>query len=258
MVAEVSLRQGLENMVMWDDSAVIDRHKELVERLLDRYSADESVLGVILVGSVGKGYQDENSDIDLEVVVTEERFRLFEEKNEELIHTEKYDLMFTTMENLERVTECERDEDHWRYQDCPVLLDKTSKLEDILEEAAKYDVDSRLKRLKRYYLRYWQNTLHSLGCLRHKNNWGARIYAALAMRDLIRLLFNLNHRWAPKLQWAFKEIHLLDRKPPNLESGIESVLAKPDSARFSKLWEETAKLLREEQYTWIDNPEEIL
>lgn len=236
----------------------MESRRERVKKLLDRYVADDSVLGVILVGSVGKGYEDEKSDIDLEVVVTEEKYSVLEKNAQKFIHTEEYDLVFTTIDKLQQVKKSERDEDHWWYQDCPVLLDKTDKLEEILEEVTNYDTDSRLDRLKRYYLGYWQNSLYSMGCLRHKNNWSARIYAAISMRELIRLLFNLNYRWAPKLQWSSKEIPLLKKKPVDLESQIESILVEPDSDKFSKLWKETARLLSEEKYVWVNHPEEIL
>ena len=253
-----SLIINQESRILDVGEDTVDTHEELVERLLEHYSADESVLGIILVGSAGKGYDDEESDIDLEIIVAEDKYNALEKKTQRFIHAEDYDLVFTTIAKLQQFRESKKDEDHWRYQGCPVLLDKTGKLDGILKEIEKYDLDSRLERLKRYYLGYWQNSLHSVGCVRHENKWGAKIYAALAMRDLIRLLFNLNYRWAPELQWAFKEIHSLKGKPPNLEPKIQDFLARPDSEKFSRLWEETAKMLREENHPWVDQPELIL
>lgn len=232
--------------------------EESVKKLLDCYQTDESVLGVILVGSTGKGYQDDVSDVDLEVVVTGDKFDELENNGEKLIHTETYDLIYTTIDRLQQVKESEDDEDHWWYRNCPVLLDKTGKLKGILEEIARYDTDSRLDRLKRYYLAFWQEFLFSIGCLRHKNEWGAKIYAASAIKELIKLLFNLNFRWCPRIQWAFKEIPMLERRPINFESKIESILRTPNSDELVNLWEETARLLREENYSWVDHPEEIL
>jgi len=231
---------------------------ELIKRLLQHHRKDESVLGIILVGSLAKGYGDEHSDVDLEVVVTEDRYDQLKKNAQRIIHTEEHDLIFTTIDRLQRVKESERDEDHWWYKDCPVLLDKTEKLAGILKEISKYDVSSRLERLKRYYLGYWETTLYSMRCLRHESSLSARIYAAIAMQELIRLLFNFNFQWAPKLQWAFKELPLLQGKPTNLETKIESILTKPDADKQSKLWNETAALLREEDYSWVDKPEEIL
>jgi predicted nucleotidyltransferase len=236
----------------------LDERKELMKKLLNQYIVDESVLGVILIGSFGKGYQDEHSDIDLEVIVTENRYNEFEKNAQRIIHTEDYDIGFTTIDKLQRIKESEKDVEHWRYKDCPILHDKTGKLAEILKEITRYDEDSRMERLKRYYLGYWENTLYSMGCLRRKNILSARIYAAIAIQELIWLLFNLNYRWAPKLQWAFKELPLLQKTPINFEAQIESIIVKPDAEKQSKLWNETAQLLRQEKYDWVDHPETIL
>ena len=261
MVALRGLISGMTSKGRWkgfQEGLNMDKRKELINKLLRRFKVDKSVLGVILVGSLGKSYQDEYSDIDLEVVVTEEHYNELEKNAQRIIHTEKYDMVFTTIDRIQKVKESKRDEDHWWYKDCPILLDKTGKLEGILKEITKYDKSSRLARLKQYYLRYWENTLYSMGCFRHNNILSAKIYAAIAMQELIRLLFNFNYQWAPKLQWAFKELPLLQRKPINLKAKIESILVKPDADKQSKLWNETAKLLREEKYDWVDHPEKIL
>jgi predicted nucleotidyltransferase len=236
----------------------LDKRKELITKLLNQYIVDEEVLGIILIGSLGKGYQDEHSDIDLEVVVTENHYNKFEKNAQRLIHTEEYDIVFTTIDKLQQVKESQKDVEHWRYKDCPILHDKTGKLAEILKEITRYNDDSRTERLKRYYLGYWENTLHSIGCLRHKNILSARIYTAIAIQELIQLLFNLNYLWGPKLQWAFKELPLLQKMPINFETQIESILVKPDADKQSKLWNETAQLLRQEKYEWVDHPKKIL
>jgi len=232
--------------------------KKLVEKLLDTYETDEAVLGIIQVGSTAKGYDDEHSDVDLVLVVDEGRYAMLEKNFQKIIHTEEYDLRFTTVDMLLDAKNSKSDEDHWDFQNSIVLFDRTDTLEEALTEITKYDTASRLDRLKRYYLGYWQNTLNSLSCLEHNNREAARIYVALAIRELTRLLFNLNERWAPRTQWALKEISVLQRKPANLESQIRSVLEEPDSYKISELWNQTAELLRNEGYTFVDRPEEIL
>jgi predicted nucleotidyltransferase len=236
----------------------MESRKELVKQLIDHHSADKSVLGVIQVGSTAKGYDDKHSDIDLEFVVTRTRYDSLTRMSQKFIHTKRYDLIFTTLDKLQKTEYSEVDEDHWFYKDCSVLLDRTGKLKRILKKITRYNMDSRMSRLKRHYLGYWENTLGSMSCFKHKNNPGARVYVAFAIHELLRLLFNLNCRWTPKIQWVFKEIHLLQKKPASLESRIVSILEEPDPDKLSKLWDDTAFLLREEGYTWVDHPEEIM
>lgn len=170
----------------------------------------------------------------------------------------RYDLIYTTIGKLRQVRDSDNDEDHWNYENSIVLLDKTHALQEILNGITRYDEASRVDRLKRYFRAYWDATLSSWSCLEHKNHWGARIYTALAVQELIRLLFNFNHLWAPKLQWAFKEIRLLQARPEKLETQLESILRQPETDKLSRLWNQTVKLLRKEKYSWVDHPEELL
>ena len=232
--------------------------KKLIDKLLNEYGADKQVLGIIQVGSTVKGYDDEHSDVDLEIVVTEDKYAELTRNSQRIVHTKKYDLIFTTISKLRQIKDSDKDEDHWNYQDSIVLLDKTRTLQKILDEITAYYEASRVDRLKRYYSAYWGNTLSSWSCLEHRNLWGARIYTALAVQELVRLLFNFNHLWSPKPQWAFKEIRLLQEKPEKLEIQLESILDQPETGKLSRLWNQMASLLREEKYTWIDHPEELL
>jgi hypothetical protein len=236
----------------------VESRKELINRLLVEYGTDEQVLGMIQVGSTVKGYDDEHSDVDLELLVAESRYAELSKESRKIIHTEQYDLIFNTISKLQQTKDSEIDEDHWNYQNSIVLLDKTHTIQKALNEIIRYDEASRISRLKRYFSAYWGNTLSSWSSIEHGNNCGARIYTALAVQELIRLLFNFNHLWSPKLQWAFKEIRLLKDKPKNLEMQLESLLRQPETCKLSRLWNQTTNLLRKEKYSWADHPEELL
>jgi predicted nucleotidyltransferase len=236
----------------------LESRKELINRLLSDYGTDTQVLGIIQVGSVAKGYDDKHSDVDLEIVVTEDKYAELARNSQKIVHTEKYDLRFTTAIKLRRIKDSDTDEDHWDYQKSIVLQDKTRILQKILNEIITYNEASRVDRLKRHYKAYWENTLNTISCLEHENQWGAKIYAALSIQELIRVLFNFNHQWSPRLQWAFREIQTLQKKPKKLKTQLESILNQPETSKLSRIWNQTASLLREEKYTWIDHPAELL
>jgi predicted nucleotidyltransferase len=236
----------------------LESRRGLISKLVNEHGNDERVLGIVQVGSTVKGYADEHSDVDLEMVVTEDRYAELAKNSQKILHTEQYDLIFTTISKLQEIKDSDKDEDHWNYQNSVVLLDKTHTLREILNGVTRYDEASRLDRLKRHYGAYWENTLSAWSCLEHNNQWGARIYTALTVQELVRLLFNFNHLWSPRLQWAFKEIGSLQKKPEKLEAQLMSILEQPETAKLSRLWNETTALLREENYTWVDHPEELL
>jgi predicted nucleotidyltransferase len=236
----------------------MNSRKELIKRLTAKFGADEQVLAVVQVGSTAKGYDDEHSDVDLELVVTEDKYDELAKKSQKIIHTESHDLIFTTIDKLRQLKVSNMDEDHWNYQNANVLIDKTHILQKTLNEITRYNETTRPDRLKRYYRAYWENTLSAWSCLEHMNHLGARIYTALTVQELIRLLFNLNHLWSPKPQWALKEIHLLKTKPDKLQTLLESTLEQPETRKLARLWNQTTMLLRKEKHSWVDHPEELL
>lgn len=128
----------------------MESRKELINRLLSDYGTDAQVLGIIQVGSVAKGYADKHSDVDLEIVVTEDKYNGLERNSQKTVHAEKYDLRFTTAIKLRRIRNSDADEDHWDYQESIVIQDKASILQKILNQIITYDEGTRVDRLKRY------------------------------------------------------------------------------------------------------------
>ncbi len=57
-------------------------HERAIERLVEHFSGDETCLGIIVGGSVAKGLEREDSDVDVMLVVTDEFHRAQWEKNQ--------------------------------------------------------------------------------------------------------------------------------------------------------------------------------
>lgn len=234
------------------------KREDIVQELSCQGQRDEHILGVILVGSVPKGHADERSDVDVEYLVKEQRYIELARHGKRMIHTKDYDIIHTTLDQLKEAGESKKDEDHWRYKNCRVLLDKIGVLDQILEGVVQYDEDSRPGRLEKYYLGFWGNMLGAISCIERKKSWESKIYIAHSIDNLIGLIFNLNHLWAPELKWASKEFDLLEKKPEHLEERITDLTSAPDVPMMTRLWREIADLLREEGFTWVDHPEHIL
>jgi len=234
------------------------RGKTIIADLCSQAERNKSVLAAVLIGSVPKEYDDQASDIDLELVVTPRRYHQLVEQGRRVIHTEKYDIIHTTLARIKTARESGKDEAHWPYVGCRVLFDKTGIVPDLLGEVSRYDHGTRVQRLKDHYLGYWGNMLGAISCVRRDKIWEAKIYAALSVGSLVRLVFNLNGLWAPEIKWASEELRHLGRKPDRFEARIKEMLADPDIPKISTLWKEVARLLRDEGYTWVDHPEQIL
>ena len=233
-------------------------NKERIDKIIEKYGQNDTILGVILIGSRGKGYQTNNSDIDLELVVTEQKFIELRDKGQHYIHTENYDIIYKSLKELEKCKKSDIDQDHWEYKNCPIISDRTGKLSLLISEIGIYDYSRRLERLKKYYYEFWFEITGAISCLRSKNMFCRRIHASQAVKSFLSLIYNINNEWTPRLKWILKELPLLEKKPPDLEEKIYSVVSEPTEAKLKELWKIIAVYLREESFSWVDQPEFLL
>jgi len=92
---------------------MLEHHKESIEKLIDYYKDDKDIISIILGGSVAKGFERADSDIDAIVVVTEGKFAEFEKENRlaECItghctyENGYFDIKYTTIRQLKETNE---------------------------------------------------------------------------------------------------------------------------------------------------------
>ena len=231
---------------------------EKIYQILQEYNQNDEVLGAIVIGSLGKGYQTEKSDIDLELIVTDQKFFALKGKGEHYIHTKEYDIIYKSYKELERCKKSENDKDHWKYKDCPVISDKTGGLDKIVKEIGVYDHSTRINRLKKYYCEFWTEMTAAISCLRSSNMFCGRIHTTQAITAFLSLLYNINSQWAPRLKWTIRELEILEKKPSGLIKKLNSVIEQPTEDKIIELWNNITSYLREEKYQWIDRPETLL
>jgi len=114
-------------------------NRERINAIIEKYDQDDTVLGVLLIGSRGKGYHTNSSDIDLELIVTEQKFTELKDKGQHYIHAEDYDIIYKSFTELEKCKESNIDQDHWEYKNCPVISDKTGKLTLLMSEIESFN-----------------------------------------------------------------------------------------------------------------------
>lgn len=181
---------------------------------LAEWKAQPEVLGVLQVGSKSRGYGDELSDDDLEVILTDEAAAkmgptdcldlAFEGEGEsrKLV----YDAQYLALGALEAKTESHIDLDHWPYERVGILFDRDGRVRRAAEAAARMSGDFRSKRLQHATIDAWIPPRRAKKTF--KRGWDAagRALVARGSRALSRLLFALEWRWVPLDHWLEREL----------------------------------------------------
>jgi hypothetical protein len=186
---------------------------------LSSWEADPDVLGVLLVGSKSAGHQDERSDDDLEVLLTDEAFQRLAPadchtmliEGEGAMRQIVYDAQLTSLSALERKPGSSMDLDHWPYERARVLFARDpERINAAVAAAALMTPEFRTARLAHGTIDAWVSAHRAGKTLERGFQAAAMLLVARSAKALIRVLFALESRWAPLDHWLERELETLD------------------------------------------------
>lgn len=203
--------------------------KDFVET---KFAKIDGVLGVVLVGSSSLGYIDDLSDIDLEVIATDELFRRVGGTHEgyEQYRGVSISWEWLTFKEFEKqFGNWEDDIDLWVYSKSQILHDHEHKLGDFLAEYKRHPKDVWLKKLFLYWYFATGNAPYDSGKAIQRNDFvTAQLYLTQAMEYYTALVFLLNHSFVPYRKWRLKEFDKLAYKPHGFREKLHAILTTAD------------------------------
>jgi hypothetical protein len=185
---------------------------------LEAWKAQPGVLGVLLVGSKSRAHNDDLSDDDLEVLLSDEAFaqlapadcgEVFIE-GEGAARTLIYDVQYTSLASLERKRFSPYDLDHWPYERAQVLFDHDGRVSAAVGAAGKMDAAFRQTRLLHATVDAWVAPRRAMKTLRRGADCAGRMIISRGAKALARVLFALEWRWVPLDHWLEAELRTLD------------------------------------------------
>lgn len=192
-----------------------------------RFEKTDWVIGVLLTGSASIGYVDALSDIDLEVISTEDSSR----KVGETCGSEQFSgadvwWEWVTLNELENALKDWKDDvDLWVYSKSKILYDPKYKIKTLL---AKYRHYPRKVWFEKLFLYWFFATAHapydSGKAIQRNDLLSAQLYLNQAIEYYTALIFILNHSFVPYRKWRLRELDKLAYKPENYEESMLKIL----------------------------------
>lgn len=221
------------------------------EEILKEAKEQDGIVGLILVGSRGKGFENEYSDYDLVMVAKNEMINVLSEeyKKRDLVNV---DLAVQSLSNFKKYADWDGPEtwDRYNYAHCKVLVDKTGSLPQLIEEKGYIPADKLNQFIDFWIDGYVNGVFRSIKCIRNNNTFGAHLEAVNSILDLLTLVFGLNGRHRPFLGYVQKELEIyplqnLPWSPNEFVQKIERVLATADLKTQQELLAGIEKMGRE-------------
>ena len=236
----------------------------LVDPFIQRLSQREEVIGVAMLGGLGKrDFSDEFSDIDLSVLLEDtkkERFPLpFE------FHYTYGDYVAEFNVNvLVFGQEMDIPWEHGKieaYQNARIVYDPQGKFQSLLDRKVVFDEAEAFDRLAWIVQQYrWRAQIHSLRTLRRGYPEGAQYVLNVCLEMLVEGVFLLNKQYMPHCKWVFARLHALNHfglydkfKECLTVTGFSPAEIRGRLSRMDEIFE---TLLQEIQHEYPDFPED--
>ena len=176
---------------------------------------DDDVIGLILGGSRGKGFQTKYSDYDIYLIVKDGKTNSCKSKYRPYLNEKLLDIVIMDVTSFKKYALFGNSQswDTYNFVRLQAVLDKTGEIQNIIDVKSTIP-ENKLRRFVETSLDCYVNFVYrSLKCLRDGNLVCARLEAARAVPFFIDALFALDSRIAPYykyLEWELTKYPVHD------------------------------------------------
>jgi len=197
------------------------------EQILKEAKENDDIVGFILVGSRGKGFENEHSDYDAVLISSDEGATVLSKKYGKK-KFDNLDLSIRSLSDFKTFAGWESPEswDRYNYAHVKILVDKTNgELEKIVQEKGQIPSDKLSKFIDWWIDGYVNGVYRSVKCIRNNNLFGAHLEVVNSMLDLLTLVFAMNGRHRPFLGYVQKELeqYPLEHLPWKAEEFVKKI-----------------------------------
>ncbi len=241
-----------------------DHHQRAIDRLADSYREDPRFRGLIIGGSVAKGYAREDSDVDFFIIATDEAFEKRRRERDLFINRRDlcdYDGGFVdgkiiNLAFLRDVAEKGNEPSRAAFEGAFVAYSHVPELDTLLKRIPVYPDAGHDKRVKAFYcMAFMQHWL-----FHEAERHGTRYTLTRAASQLVlfagRLILAHNRRLFPYHKWLLRALESVPDKPADLVACIHALLDEPGGDRATALFERVQDfqdwgVSDLEAYTWF-------
>lgn len=173
-------------------------HEESIKNMID-YFRKQGAVGLILVGSVAKGTEREDSDLDGMVILKEEDYEIKEKNN---VTTETvnglctyeagyFDIKYVTLEYLKELAEKGSEPARSAFNKAKILFSDNLEIEKILPQIPVFQKREKEEKMLSFYSDFWLNYHYFLKCCSPEGYMRMRTIAEI-IYSLYRIILQEN------------------------------------------------------------------
>ena len=243
---------------------ISDHHLRAIDRLARTYRDDPEFLGLIIGGSVAKGFARDDSDVDFMIIATDESFEqrmaqrdLFINRTDLCDYEGGFvDGKIINLAYLEDVANCGNEPTRAAFTGAFLAYSHIPDLDDLLRRIPVYPEAGHEERVRAFYsMAFIQHWLFNEAA-RHGNRYTMTRAASQLALFAGRLILAHNRILFPYHKWFPRALESAPDKPGQLMALFNSLLDEPSASSATALFE-SVRDFRDwgvsdlEAYTWF-------
>jgi hypothetical protein len=220
-------------------------HEEAIKKVTAHFQQEAEVEALLLGGSVAHGYEMENSDIDVMLLVSESEYQTRLQNGDIHYYSNAFcdyeggyiDGKYLSAGFLEQVAQKGSEPARFAFKDARVLFSRGSPLEPRLEAIVRYPVGKKEERIKRFYAQFeaWNWYAHEA----LKQNTPYLLWTSIGKLVLFgsRLILVRNKLLYPYHKWLVRVLEDAAEKPSGLLEKMRNLYADPCGEKIREYYE---------------------
>jgi predicted nucleotidyltransferase len=250
-------------------------HERTIQRLAEHFAKQEEYLAVIVGGSVAKGLEKEDSDVDVMLVVTDEVYQQRWERNELSYITAEFcdypggyiDGKIVSLGYVQAAAERGNEVTRAAFKGAFVVHSKIEGIEEIVRKIPEYQPHEKRDKIQSFYAQFECAYWYQGEAFRRNDSYLLNYAVSQLVLFGGRLILAHNEILYPHHKLLMTELRRAPEKPENLIELIEALLEEPsaenakafyDAVKGFKFWNEAweawqTRYLKDTELAWLDN-----
>jgi hypothetical protein len=224
---------------------IYPHHQRAIDYITEKLKSDPQVLALIISGSIAHGFNDEKSDVDINIIVSND---LYEQKmsTQTLTYWESgtdfydegyFDGKYITLDYLDLVSKQGNEPTRFALQDSLIAFDRTGQVADYIKKIGTYDEGRIQKNTIRFLSQLEAWKWYCTEALKKQNGYLLDTSVSKFILFSGRLILLDNKFFFPYHKWFIKSLEKAPKKPLELMDTISKLLNCKSEENINALYQ---------------------
>ena len=224
---------------------IYPHHQKAIANITNIFQSDNEVEALLIAGSLAHGFNDENSDVDILVIVSDDRYSqkekdracTFRKEADEFYDGGYYDGKYISLGYLDLVAKRGNEPTKFALHDAQIAFDKTGKVADYLKKIGVYNTECIRENTMRFVSQLDAWKWYCDEGLKKNNQYLLDLAVSKLILFAGRLILLDNRLLFPYHKWFMKVLENAPQKPPALMASIQGLLTDKSADNVARFYE---------------------